>query len=80
VFHCHILIHEDQGMMVNVYVDDTDTVEKGIPPCYWAWKNPFTGANDYYPTPEAREAEGLGGTVHLPTGGCAQEIPPLYSA
>ena len=29
VFHCHILIHEDQGMMMNVTVNGD-----GTPPCY----------------------------------------------
>lgn len=31
VLHCHVLIHEDQGMMWDVEV--TDTNDKGIPPC-----------------------------------------------
>ena len=31
VIHCHILIHEDQGMMFNVHVKDDGT---GTPPCY----------------------------------------------
>ena len=32
VMHCHILIHEDQGMMINVKVND-DPSNPGIGPC-----------------------------------------------
>ncbi len=33
VIHCHILIHEDQGMMMNVHVKPTDS-DPGTPPCF----------------------------------------------
>lgn len=32
VYHCHILIHEDQGMMINVTVNST-AIDSGTEPC-----------------------------------------------
>lgn len=64
VFHCHILIHEDQGMMVNVYVRDNNG--EGIPPCFRLRKNK-NGENVARPTREARRLIRQGAVVEPPT-------------
>lgn len=75
VIHCHILIHEDQGMMMNVVVQETDQ-EKGALP---GWSLDWQGNSQ--PSPLVVKAIANGATLMpLPsqTRGCTlvELVPP----
>jgi FtsP/CotA-like multicopper oxidase with cupredoxin domain len=90
VFHCHILIHEDQGMMKNVTVQDTETVNwptmpasgtlpdgVGAPPC-----TSLSNNSQYAISPEAQTILAGGGNVCTPLPACnpatvsTSSVPP----
>lgn len=63
VFHCHILVHEDQGMMQNVYVAN-DTINPG--------SGPFEQVDTSYDL-NISECKKIG--IHVPAGCYPQSYP-----
>jgi hypothetical protein len=71
VIHCHILIHEDQGMMYNVRVKNTEE-HQGIPPCY-SWDG---GSSEPQPSPDAQKVLAKGGKVRELEVVCKNPVKP----
>jgi len=68
VIHCHILIHEDQGMMFNINVEDDGT---GIPPCY-----SLNRKGESKPGPEAQAVIAQGAKVCNVPDICPNPVEP----